>query len=109
MMPAAARTWRCFLTPCRVIARNRSESSAIEVGPPSDNRCSSASRVGSPSAANSNAAPARLRSTRFFDILLQPDQDLGPALAVVPVDLCPPRERDLVEASLRYAQSRSPR
>src|SRR5258706_3588543 len=106
MIPAAARTWRCLVTPCLVIEKS-SASREIDAGPPSDNWRSSVSRVGSPSAANSSAALARLLSALRFGIFLNPDDDLGPALDVVLEDLGAAGERDVVEPGLRYAQPRA--
>src|SRR5262245_57389497 len=98
MTPAAARTCRCLVTPCRVIADNRSASIVIDAGPRSDRSWTSASRVGSPSAANNAAAPARRRLAILLGIVLQPDDHFAPALRVVRVDLRPAGETDRVEA-----------
>src|SRR5262245_3964736 len=103
MIPASARTFRCLVTPWRVMARKLSESTEIEAGPPFESRCSSARRVSSPSAANSNAALATCL-TRCFDILLQPDQYFRPALLVVVENLGAACERNFVKAGFRQAQ-----
>ena len=90
------------LAPCRGISQERlSDSAEIDPGPPVERRSTSASRVSSPSAANSTAAVASGRSPRRFGMLLQPREHFRPALAVVVEHLAPPLERDLVEAGLR--------
>src|SRR5580765_5283208 len=105
MIPAAASTWRCLVTPCRVMSCC-SANTEIDAGPSSDNWRTSMSRVGSPSAANSSAALVRFRLVGF-GILLDPDDDLGPAAAVIGEDLGPTGERDLVEPGLRHAEARA--
>src|SRR4030095_8070861 len=105
MMPAAASTWRCLVTPWRVMSCC-SASTEIDDGPSSDSGRTSMRRVGSPSAANISAALVRFRLVGF-GILLDPDDDLGPAAAVVGEDLRPAGERDFVEAGLGHAQTRA--
>src|SRR4029078_2655491 len=104
MIPAAASTWRGLVPPCRGMSC-RSASTEIDAGPPSDSWRTSMRRVGSPSAANSSAALVRSRLVGFGR-LLDPDDDLAPAAAVVGEDLRPAGERDLVEPRLGHTQTR---
>src|SRR5580765_2864129 len=78
----------------------------MDAGPPADRRSRSISRVGSSSAANNSAAPARLFSVLRFDILLNPDEHFGPSLAVVLEDFGAASERDFVEAGFGHRQPR---
>src|SRR5262249_48343541 len=104
MTPAPERTCRCFETACRVTAGNRSARVETEAGPPVESCCSSASRVGSPSAANRTAACASWRSTRRFDMAPEPREHLRPPVVVVGEHLRAPREGNRVEAGLGHRQ-----
>src|SRR5687767_10025585 len=64
------------------------------------------SRVGSPSAAKTSAAPATVRSMRGFDMLLQPDDDFRPAPAVVGEHFRTAGERDPIESGFRDGDAR---
>src|SRR5262249_11499787 len=80
-------------------------SRAMDRGPPTDRRASSASRVRSPNAAKTGAARARpvglvLRRDMSLDVL-----DLGrPPLVVHAEGLGAARQRDAVETGLDYGQ-----
>src|SRR6266545_3872780 len=92
---AAASTCRCLVTACRLTLEPRA-SRAIDDGPRALSRPTSARRVGSPSAAKTDAASSGVAANIARDAL----HLLGPATLVTAIGLQPPRERDAVEARL---------
>src|SRR5512142_1294783 len=97
---------RCFLIAWRVTSEP-SVSRESDIGPSRHSRATTASRVGSPSAANTGADAAE--STRGASLLGLPGDirvdvpDLrGPSLVVHAAGLVAPRQWDRVEAGLDH-------
>src|SRR3954469_117836 len=106
--PAAASTFRCLVTACRVICVPE-VSCVIDIPPPAHSAAMRSNRVSSPRAANTGAAlrsavdlraPGLGGSDMLRDVL---QLDL-PALGVTPERLQTPIRRDLIEAGLDHRQ-----
>src|SRR5216683_1132364 len=102
--PAVASTFKCFVMACRVTA-DPAVSRVIERGPSELSRATSASRVSSPSAANTGAVRETSRQPALFgDISREVLELLSPSRVVHPECFSTPRRGDAVEAWLDHGE-----